>query len=109
MKQSVLKVHPQDNVIVALTDLKKGETVSYDGRDYLILDDLQAKHKFLATDLNKGAEVIMYGVLVGKVQEDLKAGNALTTANLKHAALGFETGERKTQWQQPDISKWKDK
>ena len=29
MKHKVLKVHPKDNVIVALTNLKKGETISF--------------------------------------------------------------------------------
>ena len=30
MKQKVLKVHPKDNVLVALTDLQKGETIEED-------------------------------------------------------------------------------
>lgn len=109
MKQRILKVNPTDNVLVALTDLKKGETVTYQGEEYTLLDDVQAKHKFLTEDLSKGSEVIMYGVLVGKVQEDLKRGNVLTTANLKHAAHGFSIGERKTSWNKPDVSKWKDR
>ena len=29
MKQQVLKVHPKDNVLVALIDLKKGDTIEY--------------------------------------------------------------------------------
>ena len=28
MKQKVLKVHPKDNVLVALTDLKQGEVIA---------------------------------------------------------------------------------
>lgn len=31
MSQIVLKVHPKDNVIVALKDLTKGQAISYDG------------------------------------------------------------------------------
>ena len=30
MKHAVLKIHPKDNVIVALRDLKKGEIISCD-------------------------------------------------------------------------------
>ena len=33
MKHKVLKVHPKDNVIVALTNLSKGETISFEGAD----------------------------------------------------------------------------
>jgi len=109
MRKRVLKVQPKDNVLVALTDLSKGEQIQYAGEDFVLLDDVQAKHKFLTEDLEAGSKVIMYGVLVGKVQTDLKKGNVLTTANLKHAALGFITGDRKTDWHQPDVSKWKDK
>jgi altronate hydrolase len=109
MRKSVLKVHPKDNVLVALRDLSKGEKISYEGEEFELLDDVQAKHKFITTNMLAGDEVNMYGVLVGKVQTDLKKGNVLTTANLKHAALGFETGERKTDWHQPDVSLWENK
>ena len=44
MKHKVLKVHPKDNVIVALTDLKKGEIVSFQGNEYVLQDDINAKH-----------------------------------------------------------------
>lgn len=109
MRKSVLKVHPKDNVLVALRYLSKGEKISYEGEEFELLDDVQAKHKFITADMVAGDEVNMYGVLVGKVQNDLKKGNVLTTANLKHAALGFETGERKIDWHRPDVSAWKDK
>ncbi len=107
MKHRVLKVNPSDNVLVALTDLNKGDIIHYGGEEYVLSEDVKAKHKFLTEDLSQGDEVIMYGVLVGKVQEDLKKGSLLTTANLKHAALGFETSaERKTTWNIPDVSRW---
>jgi altronate hydrolase len=31
MKQSILKVHPKDNVLVALRDLQADEVVHYEG------------------------------------------------------------------------------
>jgi len=109
MIQKILKVHPMDNVLVALTDLKKGAYIQYKDEFYVVLDDVQAKHKFLAEDLNAGEEVIMYGVLVGKVEEDLKRGNVLTTQNLKHAVVGFQTQERRLEWDKPDISSWQNR
>lgn len=89
MKQLVLKVHPQDNVLVALQDLKKGEIIHYNGDDYTLADDVPAKHKFVTADLEKGAAVTMYGVLVGKTTEALPAGSRITTGNLKHAAAPY--------------------
>lgn len=106
MKQNNLKVHPADNVIVALTDLHKNDSVIHNGEVIVLQDDVKAKHKFTAVALPAGSEVIMYGVLVGIVQTDLKKGSLLTTANLKHAANGFEIRERKTSWSAPDISRF---
>lgn len=47
MQRIVLKVHPKDNVIVALQDLEKGQEVTYDGKSYVLVEDIPAKHKFL--------------------------------------------------------------
>lgn len=107
MKKKVLKVHEGDNVVVALTNLSKGETVSLNGQEYTLLEDITAKHKFVATDLNAGDSIFMYGVLVGKAQSPIKKGGLISTANVKHAANDFVIGdERKTNWKQPDVSKF---
>ena len=45
--------------------------------------------------MQPGDELLMYGVLVGKAQHFIPRGAAITTANVKHAAKGFEVGERK--------------
>ncbi len=109
MKQRVLKVHPADNVIVALQDLPKGETVTYNGADYTVVDDVPAKHKFFEEDLQAGDEVTMYGVLVGKAQNTIPAGGRMTTENVKHAAEGYDYRGVKYQWSPPDVSKFRSK
>ena len=106
MKQNILKVHPHDNVLVALRDLKKGEVVYYDDEAFALLDDVKAKHKFTTASIPQNGEVFMYGVLVGKAQTDLHPGALLTIANIKHAANDFITGERKIDWEKPDVSEW---
>ena len=74
MKQKVLKVHPKDNVLVALTDFKKGQSIEFGGETFILQDDVKAKHKFFTTDLQQGDNVIMYGVLVGKAQHAIAKG-----------------------------------
>jgi altronate hydrolase len=106
MKQIVLKVNPNDNVLVALTNLKAGQTVDYQGQSYILLNDIDAKHKFYTTDLSLGGEVYMYGTLVGKVQYDVKAGTLMTTDNLKRAAAPYTYRPYNGQWQAPDVSKF---
>ena len=104
MKNRVLKVNPSDNVIAALTDLKSGEKVVYDGIEYLLKEDVPAKHKFFMQDMAIGSEVIMYGVLIGKTAENVLAGQRLSTQNVKHASGEYGWRDAKFNWKAPDIS-----
>lgn len=106
MKQRILKLHTADNAIVALQDLQKGETVHYQGKEYVPAADISAKHKFFEQDMQPGDKVIMYGVLVGKAQTFIPAGGLMTTENVKHAADPFAYRPGNTQWTPPDISKF---
>lgn len=108
-KRLVLKMHPKDNVLVALTDLVKGDSVTVDEQTYILQDTVKAKHKFYTTNLREGDEVTMYGVLVGKVQCDVARGSLMTTDNLKHAAEPYGYRHVDFTWQAPDISKYKDR
>ncbi|GHB60587.1 UxaA family hydrolase [Persicitalea jodogahamensis] len=102
----ILKVHPSDNVIVALTDLKKGEVLALDGESYTLTEDIAAKHKFAARDFAPGDEVQMYGVLVGKAQNAISRGSWLNVFNTKHAANPLTVKESTYQWLAPDVSKY---
>jgi altronate hydrolase len=106
MNHKVTKVHPDDNVLVALSDLSVNEKVDYNGHVYTLIDRVPAKHKFVMKDMQPGDELFMYGVLVGKVQTHIPKGSRITTSNVKHAASDFEVGERKLEWTKPDVSKF---
>lgn len=106
MKHRVLKVHPKDNVLVALQNLSKGETIQYGDEKYVLQDDIQAKHKFFTSDMHTGDKIIMYGVLVGKTQHALPAGSLMTTDNTKHAADPFAYRPFHYEWHKPDVSRF---
>jgi altronate hydrolase len=109
MKNRVLKVHPGDNVIVALDELKEAEEIAFDGGIVKLQQDISPKHKYNQADLKKGDEVMMYGVLVGKAAQDIPAGSWINTFNVKHAASPFQLGKRKTEWQKPDVTAFQDR
>ncbi len=109
MKHIVTKVHPDDNVIVALKDLNQGEKVTYNGTEFTIADFVQAKHKFVTKAMQPGDALYMYGVLVGKAESYIPQGGVITTSNVKHAANSFTIGERKLAWHSPDVSKYANK
>lgn len=106
VKRQVVKMHPNDNVLVVLTDLAKGSTISFEDETYVMQDAIKAKHKFYTKNLVKGDEVTMYGVLVGKVQYDVLQGALMTTDNLKHAADPYGYRAVDFKWEAPDVSKY---
>ncbi|TXK27719.1 altronate dehydratase [Pontibacter qinzhouensis] len=110
MSKKILKIHPDDNVLVALTDLEYGEVVEYNGNKIVLADNVAAKHKFAEQELAPGVEIKMYGSLVGKAVTTIPVGGLLTTQNVKHAASAF-TGKTQslTEWNAPDVSKWVDR
>lgn len=108
-KQKIIQVHPNDNVLVALVDLAKGEEISFNGTSYTLQENVGAKHKFFMQDMQPGDGIIMYGVLVGKAQVALKAGSRMSTENTKHAAEPYAYRPYQYQWQAPDVSKFRNR
>lgn len=106
MKQKVMMIHPADNVLVALTDLAANEKIEYNGKEYTLINRIPAKHKFVMQDMQPGDKIFMYGVLVGKAETEIPKGGRITTSNVKHAASGFQVGERSADWHKPDVSKF---
>ena len=109
MKSKLIKVHESDNVAIALVDLFQGDKVEFEGEMIIILSDVKAKHKISMVDLAAEDKIYMYGVLVGKATEEIKRGGVLTVDNVKHEASQTFQKSEVTQWQAPDISKWKDR
>lgn len=109
MKNFILKIHPKDNVLVALRDLKKGEIVFFQDEKYTLIEDIPIKHKFFVHDMQAGDSAIMYGVLVGKAQRFIPAGSLMTTDNLKHAAEPYQYRESHYHWNAPDITEFKNR
>jgi altronate hydrolase len=109
MQNNVLQLDPRDNVLVALTSLRKGETIPFSGAAYVLLSDVPAKHKFVTQDLGAGDPVFMYGGLVGTATEPIRRGDLLSTRNIRHAASDFHSSSETPQWTPPDVSAWRER
>ena len=107
--KSFLQIHPDDNVLVALQNLSKGQIITWNNKSITLKDDINAKHKFFIDDLNIGGEVFMYGVLVGKVTAFIPQGGLMTTANVHHASQDYAYRNVNYQWQVPDVTKYQDR
>jgi len=110
MASSLLKIHPSDNVIVALRDLPTGEDAEWAGVHYNLPYGVSAKHKFVTEDIDTGGAIIMYGVLVGRAKQPIKKGEPITTFNLKHDSQEYGVSKRQPySYIQPDVSKWQNR
>ncbi len=80
---SVLKLNPNDNVVLATSELKKGEKVVADGNEILLLDDIPNAHKIAIKDFTEGEEVIKYDNVIGYAKGAIKTGQWIHTHNLR--------------------------
>jgi len=101
-----VQLDSRDNVLIALTDLKRAESVEWAGRQHVLKSDVPAKHKFATTNLAPGDRVVMYGVLVGQTIKPIAAGELLTVSNIRHQAAGFHQQSEPFRWSPPDVSQW---
>jgi altronate hydrolase len=109
MSTKFLKIHPADNVLVALTDLKAGEQITYNNDSFSLVNDVPAKHKFTDQPLRAEDEVTMYGILVGKAMQQIPKGGVIGTHNVKHKASPYSGKTKEYHWTAPDVSKFRDK
>jgi altronate hydrolase len=107
MPDKALRLDPKDTIIIALIDLKQGESVRVAGETCVLATDVAAKHKFAAKAFAPGDPIFMYGVMVGRASAPIRAGEAITTFNIRHDAAAFHEESQPFHWRAPDISKWK--
>lgn len=101
-----LRIHPRDNVAVALTDLPAGRRVVIDDHAVTLADNVRHKHKFTLEALSPGDIVTMYGVTVGKATRDIPKGGVITVDNVAHATESDEVRPGSKSWTPPDVTRF---
>ncbi|MFD0796504.1 UxaA family hydrolase [Maribacter chungangensis] len=109
MRHKLIKIHPKDNVAIALVHLTKGELISFEGEKILILSDTKAKHKIALDAVQVDGEIFMYGILVGKAVTEIKKGEVLTIENVKHRTQAVTKKTEIAPWSRPNLSHWKNR
>ncbi len=108
-RRTSLKIGKQDNVAVALSDLKAGEQVELAGELYTLSSNVPAKHKFALRNLKVGEAIVMYGVVVAEAVTPVHAGGVITTGNVRHHTSGFQAKASSYKWGGPAVSNWKER
>jgi len=95
-----IKVHPEDQVAVALNDLKKGEKLIIDGRAIILKEDIPMGHKIALRHFNINDDIIKYGYSIGRTITNIEVGAHVHTHNLKTNLknnLEYEYNPKKTE------------
>lgn len=102
---AAIRIHPDDDVAVAIRPLPAGERVSVPGADVTLVADVPAGHKFALRDLPAGAPVRKYGYPIGIATGVIPAGAWVHTHNLRTALEGvleYRYRPAGARWPEPD-------
>ncbi len=106
MPETVLKLDPRDNVLVALTPITAGTVVHFGNASCLVTEAIPAKHKLALVDFNPGDLVRMYGMVVGEITAPIPQGGLLSTRNVRHRAGSYSVTRQPAGFAPPDAKAW---
>ncbi|MBR7074827.1 MAG: altronate dehydratase [Oscillospiraceae bacterium] len=100
-----IRIHPDDNVAVALEDLRRGETLTLDSVSVTAIEDIARGHKIALRDIKEGEPVVKYGNPIGLARADIPAG---AWAHVHNVRTGLSESADYTYdhkvYAQPDVS-----
>ena len=110
-KSKTLKIHSKDNVIVALDNLYKGQTLKFGEDKICLLEDINAKHKFSIKNIEVGKEIYMYGLVVGRTKKKIYKGQKISTQNITHDIAKYKVPNKfmSQNWIAPLFEKYTNK
>ena len=74
MSSRFIKINPSDNVVVAVDPLKKGDRLTVDGAEIVVVEDIPAGHKVALKDFAADENVIKYGYPIGHARTAIARG-----------------------------------
>ena len=85
----VIRLHPRDNVAVALEDVAQGEVLSLDGAELTAAESVRRGHKLALSPIPAGAGIVKYGCAIGTAKADIPRG---AWVHVHNAATGLSEG-----------------
>jgi altronate hydrolase len=77
-----LRIHPNDNVAVAVTSCERGEVLTVSGISCRLNEAVLTGHKFALTAIPKDDPVIKYGVPIGHAKKNIRPGDWVHIHNM---------------------------
>ena len=79
----LIRIHPSDNVAVALTDIAVGEQLTADGQEVTAAENIARGHKIALRTIREGEPVVKYGNPIGIARTEIPAGAWVHVHNVR--------------------------
>ena len=83
-----IRIHPSDNVVVAVQALTTGEELLVDGHPLRLSRDVPPGHKIATSRVAAGEEVVKYGFPIGRATASIEPGEWVHSHNLATGLSG---------------------
>lgn len=91
--KDIIKINQEDNVVVALRELSKSETIQIDNKEIELKEDVKRGHKIAIADISSNENVVKYGYPIGHAIKDITIGEWVHTHNIKTNLDGIKDYE----------------
>lgn len=104
----IIRIHPNDNVAVALCAVPAGTTVSWEGGSVCAREEIPQGHKLALRTIAAGENIVKYGFPIGHAAREIPSGAWVHTHNVRTNLSGageyvYAPDFRPLSPQQPDF------
>lgn len=89
-ENSVIHLHPFDNIAVARVPIAPGQQLKIDGQTVAALDPIPAGHKIALHRIAAGDNIVRYGQVMGRARMPIDSGRHVHTHNVAYQEIAFD-------------------
>ncbi len=90
LRHKILKIHPKDNVAVAVDSIDKGERLLIGREEITSIDKIMPGHKCALKKINSGEHIVKYGHVIGRATIDIRPGEWVHSHNVETNLTGTD-------------------
>ncbi|AOZ93587.1 UxaA family hydrolase [Paenibacillus crassostreae] len=98
MVKETMRIHVNDNVAVALRELKAGELVQISDRQIVVHETISQGHKLAIATITPDQDIVKYGFPIGHATVEIGVGEWVHTHNTKTNLKGIENYQYHPRW-----------
>lgn len=102
---TVIRLSPEDNVLIAIRNLAVGAAISFDGSQHILTTAVGLGHKIAARNIVAGEKIIKCHVSIGSATQTIEQGEHIHLHNMKSDYLPtYSRGDELKSKQVEDLS-----